>query len=536
MAATTHSSSPHSSSSSLPVAPPPVITGRSDRLVRLLFTDLSGQRRVRVVPWDRFRALTVAQGVGLARCIYAFASFADGPAPGCGLSCAGEVRLMPDVSTLRTLPWCPSQMVALGDAHVAPNEPFAVCPRSTLKRVAGQLKEKYGLVLRAGFESEFTLLSSTTPSLLPTDHTLYCSAAAFDDQAELMNDVVTALHGMGIGVEQLHPESGSGQFEVAVEHAADVAAADRVLLVREAISGVVKRHASCRQEEGRQPMHVTFLPQVFRNEAANGSHVHLSIWRQVSNSSAASPSASGVGLPTIVDEQGRTYENAFTAEGSRQQQQKQQGDQSDRFGLSVSGACFMAGVMAHLPAIMAISCPLPNSYERLGPNKWSGGFQCWGRENREAAIRLASPPDPAAAAAAADAGDDAAAVSASAAAASSLSPLRPTNFELKSCDACAQPHLVLAAVIAVGMDGMERRMRLPDPIDINPADIPRDSALAPPRLPVTLLESVAALEADAAIAAALGAPMMEAILAVRKAEIDHYTGRAPAVNQLVHKY
>ncbi|CAI5527428.1 unnamed protein product [Closterium sp. Naga37s-1] len=540
-------------------SPPPLVEGPSSAFVRLLFADLSGQRSVRVVPWDRFRTLTCQQGVGLARCIYAFASFVDGPAPGCGLSAVGEVRLMPDVSTLRSLPWCPNQMLALVDAHVAPGQPFAVCPRSTLRRVAASLKDRFGLVLRAGFESEFTLLHSMTPSMVPVDRTLYCSALAFDEQAELMGAMVAALHGMGIPVEQLHPESGGGQFEIAVGHAADVAAADRILLVREAISGVVRRAAAAGVASGEvdgtsskrssTPTHVTFLPQVFPRDAANGSHVHVSIWLEVTEgtdtSSSSSPAAAAAaatetsaGAPIMMSEGGRTYINAFAATGQAREggQAEQQGGQ--QHGMSEEGQQFMAGVMAHLPSIVALSCPLPNSYERLGPNKWTGAFQCWGHENREAAVRVAAPPtDTANGAAAAPANSTAAGAAdgaaAAAAAADEAAAFQVTNFEVKACDACAQPHLVLAAIIAAGMDGLEKKLQLPEPVDVNPADLPAESA--PPRLPSCLEDSLAAFEADTVMRAALGEAMVQAIVAVRKVRpgegVSGKSGHDPTVTE-----
>ncbi|XP_012437331.1 uncharacterized protein LOC105763607 isoform X2 [Gossypium raimondii] len=53
-------------------------------------------------------------------------------------------------------------------------------------------------------------------------------------------------------------------------------------------------------------------------------------------------------------------------------------------GMSKVGEEFMAGVLGHLPAILAFTAPLPNSYDRIQPNTWSGAYQCWGKENREA--------------------------------------------------------------------------------------------------------------------------------------------------------
>ncbi|TYH35579.1 hypothetical protein ES332_D13G202300v1 [Gossypium tomentosum] len=53
-------------------------------------------------------------------------------------------------------------------------------------------------------------------------------------------------------------------------------------------------------------------------------------------------------------------------------------------GMSKVGEEFMAGVLDHLPSILAFTAPLSNSYDRIQPNTWSGAYQCWGKENREA--------------------------------------------------------------------------------------------------------------------------------------------------------
>lgn len=95
-----------------------------------------------------------------------------------------------------------------------------------------------------------------------------------------------------------------------------------------------------------------------------------------------------------------------------------------------------------------VVCPLFNdqvhlfllldSYDRIQPNTWSGAFLCWGKENREAPLRTACPPGV---------------------------PLDlVSNFEIKSFDACANPHLGLAAIIAAGIDGLRRELKLPEPI------------------------------------------------------------------------
>jgi len=81
------------------------------------------------------------------------------------------------------------------------------------------------------------------------------------------------------------------------------------------------------------------------------------------------------------------------------------------------------------------------SYDRIQPDTWSGAYQCWGKENREAPLRTACPPGV---------------------------PLDlVSNFEIKSFDGCANPHLGLAAIVAAGIDGLRRDLKLPEPIGMN---------------------------------------------------------------------
>lgn len=108
------------------------------------------------------------------------------------------------------------------------------------------------------------------------------------------------------------------------------------------------------------------------------------------------------------------------------------------------------------------------SYQRLKPNCWAGAYQCWGFENREAAIRVASPPTPGAppildptGSSKGTSGPEPGSAEAKAAQGPRLGP---TNFEVKGCDGAAQPHLVIAAVIAAGMDGIAKKTPLPSPV------------------------------------------------------------------------
>ncbi|CAM6026550.1 unnamed protein product [Sphagnum balticum] len=430
--------------------------------VRLLYADGSGQRRCRVIPIGRYAEVSMDYGVGLTQACMGMTSFSDAPAPNSGVTNVGEIRLMPDASTKHRLPWCPEHELVLADMHVKPGIPWQLCPRSVLRRVALNLVKEFGLVVRAGFESEFYLLKrSTGPKRWEgMDVTPYCSSAGFDAASPVLSEIHSTLASLDVNVEQMHCESGGGQFEMVVSHSPCQRAADNLLLLREAVTAVANKHS----------LHATFLPKYSKADAGSGAHVHLSIW------------------------QGNR--NVFMGSGP-----------GSKHGMSKAGQEFMAGVLLHLPSILAFTAPNPNSYARILPNTWSGAYQCWGRDNREAPIRTASPP-----------GVDANMVS---------------NFEIKAFDGCANPHLGLAAIIASGIDGLRKHLQLPEPVEVNPDELEPGKVN---RLPRALEQAVEALEADRALRDLLGPQLLTAICAIRKAEVQYYKGKEDLEELLVDRY
>ena len=78
------------------------------------------------------------------------------------------------------------------------------------------------------------------------------------------------------------------------------------------------------------------------------------------------------------------------------------------------------------------------SYDRIQPNTWCGAYHCWGKDNREAPIRTASPPG--------------------------IGVTSVSNFEVKSFDGLANPYLGLASILCAGLDGLRNHIQLPQPI------------------------------------------------------------------------
>ncbi|KAL0866515.1 hypothetical protein Bca101_045633 [Brassica carinata] len=425
----------------------PHVQEDSSSFVRVIWVDTSGQQRCRVgvshltfslvnhrnltkvtfvvqiVHAQRFNRSVKKNGIGLTHVSMGMTSFYDGPAEESKLTGVGEIRLVPDLSTKRTIPWTKQESMVLADMLLKPGEAWEYCPRETLRRVSKVLKDEFDLVMNAGFENEFYVLKNVVrerkEEYVPFDVGPYCSTSSYDAASPMFHEIIPALESLNIPVEQFHAESGKGQFEVSLGHTDAFHAADNLVYTREVIRSVARKHG----------LLATFVPKYDLCDIGSGSHVHISLWKN--------------------------GENVFPAS-----------DKSSAHGMSSIGEKFMAGVLFHLPSIFAVLAPLPNSYDRIQPNTFSGAFQCWGKENREAAIRTASPPG----------------------APDGL----VTNFEIKACDGSTNPHLSLAIIMAAGIDGLRRHLQLPDPTDTNPADV----AATLKRLPETLSEAVEALEKD----------------------------------------
>jgi glutamine synthetase len=407
--------------------------------VRFVFVDHAGIPKTKAVHRDGFER-RVRAGVGLAKGVMAL-----DPSgmlhPESGLGPVGECRLVPDLSTLTPLPFARGQAIVACDmTEPDATTPWEGCPRSALERVLGRLAER-GCRSVASYEAEFYVWGPEGP----LDRTPYAASFALTAAAEFVAELAEALEEMGIRPEQCHAEVGHGNLELSVGEAEALAAADRRVMVLEAIRGVAHSMG----------LQTTMAPKPYLDQAGNGHHLHVSLYALEDDT------------PVLFDASG---------------------------ALSGAGSGFIGGLLEHLSAIMAFTTPSPNSYQRLAPGMWSSAYACYGPDNREAAVRLASPV--------------AGAESATA------------NVELKPMDVTANPYLALAAVLAAGMDGIERNLDPGEPTTVDPvtlSDEERASRGIYP-LPASLDEALDALEGDEVLIEALGEPLVRTHLAVARAQ------------------
>jgi glutamine synthetase len=189
-------------------------------------------------------------------------------------------------------------------------------------------------------------------------------------------------------------------------------------------------------------------------------------------------------------------------------------DPSGPYGISPLGYQAIAGVLAHLRGLVALTAPTVNSYRRLQPRSWSSAFSCYGPDNREAALRLPSVFW----------GREAAS----------------TNFELKPCDPSCNPYLALGAVIAACLDGITRGLKPPAAMTVDPATLSEEERerMGVARLPLTLDEALLALEEDSVLTQALGGPLAREYLIVKRAEVESFKdqGLEFELDQHYYKY
>ena len=203
----------------------------------------------------------------------------------------------------------------------------------------------------------------------------------------------------------------------------------------------------------------SFMPKPMSDRTGNGMHFHLS----------------------IADENGK---NLF-------------GDDSDSNGMGLSKLAyhFCAGLLHHAKALCAIAAPTVNSYKRLvvggsaSGATWAPAYICYGDNNRSAMVRV---------------------------------PYGRLEFRLP--DSGCNPYLVHAAIIAAGMDGVERQLDAGAPVNENLYTMPiaQREELGVEILPQNLGEAIEALAADKILTEAIGQPVMDEFIKLKRDEWIDY--------------
>ncbi len=419
------------------------------RLIRFLYCDNGCVIRGKLAHKDSL-AKRMETGIGLTVAMQAF-NMLDQLQPFEGMGPVGEVRLVPDPNSFVVLPYAPNSAAMVCDMLTLDRQPWAACPRGFLKRMIARAATN-GLTFQATLENEFSLLRPDEQGALAPIDTGGCfSSVSMTDAAEIIDHIVSAFEEQGIPIDAYYPEMGHGQHELPVRHGPILRAADNQIWLRETLRGVAHQHGVL----------ASLAPKPLPEQAGNSAHIHWSIW----------------------DLEGET--NLLY-------------DPEDTYRLSKLGYHFVAGVLAHLPGLLALTAPSYNSYRRLQPPYWSSAYTSWGPDNREASVRIASGLW----------GHEAETV----------------NLELKPSDPSNNPYLALGGLVASGLDGLTRELDPGQATLIDPGNYSAEeqAARGVDRYPTTQQAALDALEQDEVLMEALGPELGNSYLTVKRSEYEAF--------------
>ncbi|MCL4394883.1 MAG: glutamine synthetase family protein [Chloroflexi bacterium] len=170
---------------------------------------------------------------------------------------------------------------------------------------------------------------------------------------------------------------------------------------------------------------------------------------------------------------------------------------NDNYHLSPLAYHFLAGQLQHARGLAAVVAPTVNSYKRLVPGYEAPCYICWGQINRSALIRIPRY---------------------------SKGRESSTRMELRCPDPSSNPYLMLAVMLAAGLDGVERELQAPAAIEESAYELTEDALRERSIgvLPGSLGEALAELEKDPVVCNALGEHGYKAFMRAKRREWDEY--------------
>lgn len=262
----------------------------------------------------------------------------------------GDLKLMPDLSTLSVVPWesDPTAQVVCDMVNTG-GEDVAYTPRNVLKRVV-QLYTDRGWKPVVAPEIEFYLVAQHEDPDYPlqppkgrsgrtiTGGQSY-SIAGVNEFDELVDDIYDFSEKQGLEIDTLIHEEGPAQLEINLRHGDPVELADQVFMFKRTIREAAIKHG----------VFATFMAKPMQEYAGSAMHIHQS----------------------VVD--ARTGINIFT---------KADGSPSQEF------FSFIGGMQHYVPKALVMMAPYVNSYRRLTPDMACPVNNAWGYDNRTTAFRV----------------------------------------------------------------------------------------------------------------------------------------------------
>lgn len=375
--------------------------------------------------------------------------------------CAG----IPELDRTVVLPWQPEFAMIPTRLHLD-GKPYPQESRNFLIKQAAKALDM-GFTANVGIEPEFYVIREVDGKWRPyiTDDQLTVPTRGYDLEATIqaapfLDQIATYMKDLDWGLYSFDHEGGDGQYEFNFNYTDAVSMADRMVLFR-----LMAKH--CARQVG---CIATFMPKPFQDDFGSASHINISIADST------------------------TGHNLFEGEHG---------------SYSALAHHFVAGVLEHAGAIMAVTSPLVNSYKRFTSKgymdeiSWAPIYRAWGENNRTLMCRM---------------------------------PVNRHCLEVRTADASVNYHLGIGLVLAAGLDGIARELSPGAPLNIDmykatPEQLAQAGNIT---LPTTLADAVEELERDSFAQEAMGDEFHATYIEYKRREIAEFN--SVVTNWEIEKY
>ena len=309
-------------------------------------------------------------------------------------------------------------------------QPQPQCPRYICRAQIDRLEKELGCQLLSGWEEEFFIVESDTTEPIAKEGN-DASMLLLSEQETLLYHLESQMRKATIDIEGITLESTSSLFEYCLTPLQGISSADAACLFKQVAKEI------CAQWDGHgSKIQAVFMPKPFLKGQAAGLHFNMSLWNKKGN-------------------------NLFHSDTSSNH-------------LSEIARYWLAGLIKHSTALVALSSPTVNCYRRLhGP--WAPCLADWGIDDRRASFRMKNDG------------------------------MKSTYVENRLPSAASNPYLVVASTIAAGLDGIINKLELD-------TEMNKDAC----KLPDTLDEALQALVNDTCLTEQLGEDFIKVFIKIKR--------------------
>ena len=259
----------------------------------------------------------------------------------------GDMAMIPDLSTLRLVPWLPGTALVMADLTWLDERPVDPAPREILKKQIARLAQK-GLVPYVGTELEFIVFDNSyrdawskgyvglTPA---SDYNIDYALLASTRMEPLLRDIRLSMEGAGLYCEGVKGECNLGQQEIAFRYEDALTTCDNHSIYKNGAKEIADKHGKS----------LTFMAK-FNEREGNSCHIHISF-------------------------RGTDGSAVFA-------------DDADTLGMSKMFRHFLAGQLKTMRELTLFFAPNINSYKRFVDGSFAPTAVAWGLDNRTCSLRV----------------------------------------------------------------------------------------------------------------------------------------------------